>query len=101
MGNVLAASQASGIGLSPPGSMPPPPPPTVGVFPPVTKPESPDIKTPGTGDGDNGVTNPGSMEDLHKKCKGKVSICQPNVGYIFATMYTFHRFRMLSSYCFP
>lgn len=64
MGNVMAASPA---GSSPPGSMPPPPPPTVGIPPGFVK--SSDARTEGPVDGKNGVENPGSMEDLHKKCK--------------------------------
>ncbi|PSN40781.1 hypothetical protein C0J52_07190 [Blattella germanica] len=71
MGNVMAASQAPGGGLSPPGSMPPPPPPTVGIPPGFAKPEGLDTKTQGSSDQQrNGLENPGSMEDLHKKCKG-------------------------------
>ncbi|KAJ4444716.1 hypothetical protein ANN_06513 [Periplaneta americana] len=76
MGNVMAASQAPGGGLSPPGSMPPPPPPTVGFPQNFVKTEGSGTKTPAAGDSvssqinqQNGLENPGSMEDLHKKCK--------------------------------
>jgi hypothetical protein len=76
MGNVMAASQALG-GLSPPASMPPPPPMTIG-FSPNVKVEGTDSKTSADSPSSDqqqsqqsGLENPGSMEDLHKKCKGK------------------------------
>jgi hypothetical protein len=76
MGNVMAGSQPP-VGLSAPASMPPPPPPTVG-FPSFTKTEGSGSKTSDSGPSSdekqsqiNGLENPGSMEDLHKKCKGK------------------------------
>ena len=76
MGNIMAASQSVG-GLSPPASMPPPPPPTVG-FPSFVKTEGSGPRTsvdsPSSDQQQsqkNGLENPGSMEDLNKKCKGK------------------------------
>lgn len=74
MGNVIAASQSLG-GVSPPASMPPPPPPTVG-FPSFAKQEGSGPRTPADSPSSdqqhsqkNGLENPGSMEDLNKKCK--------------------------------
>lgn len=76
MGNVMAGSQPPG-GLSAPAPMPPPPPSTVG-FPSFIKTEGSGSKTAAGGPSSdqkqsqiNGLENPGSMEDLHKKCKGK------------------------------
>jgi len=76
MGNVMAASQSLG-GISPPASMPPPPPPTVG-FPSFAKQEGSGPRTQADSPSSdqqhnqkNGPENPGSMEDLNKKCKGK------------------------------
>jgi hypothetical protein len=76
MGNVMAASQAHS-GLSSPASMPPPPPPTFGFPPNFVKTEDSGSKTStGSSVSDqqqsqkNGLENPGTMEDLHKMCKG-------------------------------
>ncbi|KAJ9591951.1 hypothetical protein L9F63_001553 [Diploptera punctata] len=66
MGNAMAASLPSGVSSSPPGSMPPPPPPTVGIPPGYVKPEAPEPKSQ---ESQNGLENPGSVEELHKKCK--------------------------------
>lgn len=70
----MAGSQPPG-GLSPPAPMPPPPPSTVG-FPSFIKTEGSGSKTSAGGPSSdqkqsqiNGLENPGSMEDLHKKCK--------------------------------
>jgi hypothetical protein len=77
MGNVMAASQAPSD-LSPPASMPPPPPPTFGFPPNFVKVEGSGSKTsPSSSTSEehqyqkNGLENPGSMEELHKMCKGK------------------------------
>jgi hypothetical protein len=81
MGNIMAASQSLG-GISPPASMPPPPPPTVG-FPSFVKSEGSGARTPADSPSSdqqhsqkNELENPGSMEDLNKKCKGKQSLFQ-------------------------
>ncbi|XP_026667240.1 mitochondrial import receptor subunit TOM40 homolog 1-like isoform X1 [Ceratina calcarata] len=58
MGNVLAAS------VPPPPS---PPPPTTGLMPNLEKPDSPEgLHSTSHSDG---LQNPGTIEDLHKKCK--------------------------------
>lgn len=73
----MAASQAPS-GLSPPPSMPPPPPPTFGFPPNFIKVEDSGSETPTSSSVSdqhqsqkNGLENPGSMEELHKMCKGK------------------------------
>lgn len=60
MGNVLAAS-------APPP--PPPPPPASGLLPNLGKQDSAAGLYPTTEVGDQ-LENPGTIEDLHKKCKG-------------------------------
>lgn len=64
MGNVLAAS------VPPPPS---PPPPTSGLLPNLEKPDSSETLQSSNKFPD-GLKNPGTIEDLHKKCKGKVSV---------------------------
>lgn len=73
----MAASQAPS-GLSPPAAMPPPPPPTFGFPPNFVKVEGSGSKTSGDSSNSdqhqsqkNELENPGSMEELHKMCKGK------------------------------
>ena len=60
MGNVLAAS------VPPPPS---PPPPTSGLLPNLEKSDSTEILQSSSNFSD-GLKNPGTIEDLHKKCKG-------------------------------
>lgn len=64
MGNVLAAS------VPPPPS---PPPPTSGLLPNLEKPDSSESLQSSNKFSD-GLKNPGTIEDLHKKCKGKLSL---------------------------
>ena len=92
MGNVMAASSPASAGLSSPGSIPPPPPPTVGVPPGFVKLDESDAKTQKTVDGQNGFENPGTIEDLHKKCKGNRIHFSPNLFYFKCTIsyYTMH-----------
>lgn len=64
MGNVLAAS-------APPP--PPPPPPGPGLMPNLGKPDpSTDVYAPT--EASSQVENPGTIEDLHKKCKGTLLV---------------------------
>jgi hypothetical protein len=63
MGNVQASSPPSS---SLPGS-PPPSPPLTAPPPPTTTPPEKIIPTPPIG-------NPGTFEELHKKCKGEANI---------------------------
>lgn len=69
MGNVLAAS------VPPPPS---PPPPTSGLLPNLEKPDS--SETLNSSRLSDGLKNPGTIEDLHKKCKG---ICISRNQYYF------------------
>lgn len=64
MGNVLAAS------VPPPPS---PPPPTSDLLPNLEKPDSSESLQSSNKFSD-GLKNPGTIEDLHKKCKGKGSV---------------------------
>ena len=65
MGNVLAAAPAGGF-PSPPMGVPPPPSPAGMPAPPTTSPPKPEEQATNGND-------PGSFEDLHKKCKGMKS----------------------------
>lgn len=74
----MAASNAN---APPPPITPPPPPPTVNFPSDSSKTDSTNVKTPGMDSAppapipdifagkDSGLENPGTMEDLHKKCK--------------------------------
>ena len=77
MGNVLAAS------VPPPPS---PPPPTSGLLPNLEKPDSSETLNSSSRLSD-GLKNPGTIEDLHKKCKG---ICiSRNIIFNFFSLFSF------------
>lgn len=86
MGNVLAAS------VPPPPS---PPPPTSGLMPNLEKPESSPVLHTSNGIFDT-LENPGTIEDLHKKCKGTLTrvrlvITLPTVSSYIVTFYYYTR----------
>lgn len=59
---------------------PPPPPPGPGLMPNLGKSDpSTDIYAPT--EASSQVENPGTIEDLHKKCKGTSSECMPRTSY--------------------
>lgn len=83
MGNVLAAS------VPPPPS--PPPPPTSGLLPNLGKPDSSEELQSSVRLSDS-LKNPGTIEELHKKCKG----IRPQIRRLFDSFIS-----LLSYFSYP
>lgn len=87
MGNVIAAS-------APPP--PPPPPPSHGLMPNLGGKQDPSASMYAPAEVSTQVENPGTIEDLHKKCKGTSLECLSRVRTIPALVPRLSRFSILS-----